>query len=99
MSAPAAAESNLHRLILLGLVLGAVAGCTVNALLPADPRPGLGILAGGYAPSRIDPTPGWLSFALTYVFDPLGQIFLRLLFMTVVPLVFCSLAVGVARLG
>lgn len=36
---------------------------------------------------------------LSYVLDPAGQIFLRLLFMIVVPLVFCSLAVGIANLG
>ena len=35
----------------------------------------------------------------TAVFDPLGQIFLRLLFFVVIPLVFTSLASGVAQLG
>ena len=34
-----------------------------------------------------------------YVSDPLGQVFLRMLFMVVVPLVFASLALGVAQLG
>mgnify|MGYP001305519048 CR=1 FL=1 len=38
----------------------------------------------------------WL---VKYVADPLGQVFLRLLFMVVVPLVFASLALGVAQLG
>jgi Na+/H+-dicarboxylate symporter len=33
------------------------------------------------------------------VFDPLGQIFLRMLFFVVIPLVFASLASGVAQLG
>ncbi len=33
------------------------------------------------------------------VFDPLGQVFLRLLFFVVVPLVFASLAGGMAQLG
>lgn len=33
------------------------------------------------------------------VLDPLGQIFLRLLFFVVIPLVFASLAAGVAQLG
>jgi len=33
------------------------------------------------------------------VFDPLGQIFLRMLFFVVIPLVFTSLASGVAQLG
>ena len=35
----------------------------------------------------------------TAVFDPLGQIFLRMLFFVVIPLVFTSLASGVAQLG
>jgi DAACS family dicarboxylate/amino acid:cation (Na+ or H+) symporter len=35
----------------------------------------------------------------TAVFDPLGQIFLRMLFFVVIPLVFASLASGVAQLG
>jgi dicarboxylate/amino acid:cation (Na+ or H+) symporter, DAACS family len=34
-----------------------------------------------------------------YVTDPVGQIFLRMLFMVVVPLVFASLSLGVAQLG
>jgi DAACS family dicarboxylate/amino acid:cation (Na+ or H+) symporter len=34
-----------------------------------------------------------------YVMEPVGQVFLRMLLMTVVPLVFCSLAVGVSQLG
>jgi len=33
------------------------------------------------------------------VFDPLGQIFLRLIFMIVVPMVFCGLVLGVFELG
>ena len=35
----------------------------------------------------------------TAVFDPLGQVFLRMLFFVVMPLVFASLAAGVAQLG
>ena len=34
-----------------------------------------------------------------YVAQPVGQIFLRLLFMLVLPLIFSALALGVARLG
>jgi len=41
----------------------------------------------------------WVEPLLKYVMDPLGQVFLRLLIMTVIPLVFSSLAVGVAGLG
>src|SRR5215207_3659978 len=35
----------------------------------------------------------------THVFDPFGQIFLRILFFVVIPLVFASLAAGVVQLG
>jgi len=35
----------------------------------------------------------------THVFDPLGQVFLRMLFFVVIPLVFASLAGGVVQLG
>ncbi|HXT52451.1 MAG TPA: cation:dicarboxylase symporter family transporter, partial [Thermoanaerobaculia bacterium] len=34
-----------------------------------------------------------------YVTQPVGQIFLRLLFMLVLPLIFAALALGVAGLG
>jgi dicarboxylate/amino acid:cation (Na+ or H+) symporter, DAACS family len=34
-----------------------------------------------------------------YITDPVGQVFLRMLFMVVVPLVFASLSLGVAQLG
>ena len=47
-------------------------------------------------------SPGSLEFmrkVSTNVFDPVGQVFLRLLFFVVIPLVFASLAAGVAQLG
>ncbi len=41
----------------------------------------------------------WLGWALRNVIDPVGEIFRRLLVLVVVPLVFASLSLGVARLG
>ncbi|HXG64600.1 MAG TPA: dicarboxylate/amino acid:cation symporter, partial [Blastocatellia bacterium] len=41
----------------------------------------------------------WALWVARYFADPIGQIFLRMLFMVVVPLVFASLALGVAQLG
>ncbi|MBE2213157.1 MAG: dicarboxylate/amino acid:cation symporter [Opitutaceae bacterium] len=38
-------------------------------------------------------------WTMTEIFDPFGQVFLRLLFFVVVPLVFGSLALGVLQLG
>ena len=78
----AESDPKLANRILIGLVVGALAGALtliVGAEVPA-------VLEGAQA----------LSVA---VFDPLGQIFLRLLFFVVMPLVFASLAAGVVQLG
>jgi DAACS family dicarboxylate/amino acid:cation (Na+ or H+) symporter len=40
----------------------------------------------------------WLAWVLTNVTGPIGQIFLRLLFMLVVPMIFSALVVGVSEL-
>ena len=74
-----------HTRILAGLALGALAGCAVN-LAFVEPGP----------PARI---PEWLRWFNANISEPIGQVFLRLLFVTVVPLVFASLAVGVAQIG
>jgi DAACS family dicarboxylate/amino acid:cation (Na+ or H+) symporter len=41
----------------------------------------------------------WLDWLVDNVAAPVGQVFLRMLFMVVVPLIFTSLALGVASLG
>jgi DAACS family dicarboxylate/amino acid:cation (Na+ or H+) symporter len=41
----------------------------------------------------------WLAFVSDNIMFPAGQIFLRMLFMTVVPIVFTSIALGVAGIG
>jgi DAACS family dicarboxylate/amino acid:cation (Na+ or H+) symporter len=69
----------LHTKILIGLLIGASLGITVNQTLGADHR-----------------IVEWVN---EYVAGPIGQIFLRLLFMIVMPLVFASIALGVAGLG
>lgn len=69
----------LHTKILIGLVAGAAAGGTANALF-GDENP---VLNG----------------IIDQIADPVGQLFLRLLLLLVVPLVFSSLAMGVAGLG
>ncbi len=68
----------LHTRILLGLLVGAVAGVTGNLLWKDAPA---------------------LLWTVDNVAQPIGQVFLRMLFMVVVPLVFASLALGVAQLG
>ena len=41
----------------------------------------------------------WVEFATTYLTQPIGQIFLRLLFMLVIPLLFSALVVGISEMG
>src|SRR5829696_6504207 len=69
----------LHTKILIGLVLGAVVGGTLNSVM----SPG--------APN--------LAWAVDNITNPIGQLFLRLLLLLVIPLVFSSLVIGVAGLG
>lgn len=53
-----------------------------------------GLLANAYAADT-----AWLAALTRYVTDPVGQVFLRLLFMLVVPLVFSALVLGVIEIG
>jgi DAACS family dicarboxylate/amino acid:cation (Na+ or H+) symporter len=57
-----------------------------------------GIAAGTACHLLFRDAPGLAAF-VTYVSQPVGQVFLRLLLMLVVPLVFSALALGVAGLG
>jgi Na+/H+-dicarboxylate symporter len=41
----------------------------------------------------------WVEWIVTYVTVPIGQLFLRLLFMLVLPLLFSALVVGIAEMG
>lgn len=69
----------LHTKILIGLILGALVGGTLNSIM------------GAGAPN--------LAFVTDQITNPVGELFLRLLLLLVVPLVFSSLVVGVAGLG
>ncbi len=41
----------------------------------------------------------WVEFVTTYITGPIGQVFLRLLFMLVIPLLFSALVVGISEMG
>src|SRR5687768_1532766 len=41
----------------------------------------------------------WVDVVTTYVTQPIGQIFLRLIFMLVIPLLFSALVVGISEMG
>ena len=59
---------------------------------------GVGVAAGVTANLVAGGAP-WLTWTTDYVTEPFGRIFLRLIFMVVLPLVFSALALGVAGLG
>ena len=58
----------------------------------------LGAVLGVIAHLTLAGSPGLAAF-LAYVTGPIGQIFLRLLFMLVIPLIFSALVLGVAGMG
>jgi len=58
----------------------------------------LGAFVGGLCNAFFAGQP-WLAFVSDNVMFPVGQIFLRMLFMTVVPIVFTSITLGVAGIG
>jgi DAACS family dicarboxylate/amino acid:cation (Na+ or H+) symporter len=68
------------------ILLGLVLGAVAGAVVVA---------IGGQVPALLE---GARWFATT-ICDPLGQVFLRMLFFVVIPLVFASLANGVVQLG
>ena len=41
----------------------------------------------------------WIQWLMTWVTQPVGKVFLRLLFMLVIPLLFSALVVGIAEMG
>ena len=41
----------------------------------------------------------WVEIVTTYVTQPIGQVFLRLIFMLVIPLLFSALVVGISEMG
>jgi DAACS family dicarboxylate/amino acid:cation (Na+ or H+) symporter len=68
------------------ILFGLVAGAVAGAVVLA---------LGSRIPALLEAAQ-WLA---TTLFDPLGQVFLRMLFFVVIPLVFASLANGVLQLG
>ncbi|HYD89560.1 MAG TPA: dicarboxylate/amino acid:cation symporter [Vitreimonas sp.] len=59
----------------------------------------VGLGAGLYVNLNIGPETDWVVWLTANVTGPLGQIFLRLLFMLVLPLLFSALVIGVAEMG
>ncbi len=59
----------------------------------------IGLGAGLYVNLYVGAETPWVQWVTTNVTGPLGQIFLRLLFMLVLPLLFSALVIGVAEMG
>ena len=56
-------------------------------------------LIAGLAVYTTQPDAPWVATFTEYVTEPIGQIFLRLLFMLVIPLLFSALVVGISEMG
>jgi DAACS family dicarboxylate/amino acid:cation (Na+ or H+) symporter len=100
----AAASSVSHTRVLFGLLFGAVIGSLVNYLTtpaPGDPaRDAMAAVAGNICVPTPSPERAyWVGWVVRNITKPVGDIFLNLLFMAIIPLVFASLVVGVTRLG
>ncbi len=93
----------LHTKILLGLVLGAAAGVGANLAADGQVAQASQLLQAGVPADSLRAAVNGTAITVerlnTWVMGPVGQIFLRMLFMVVIPLVFASLTLGVAGLG
>ncbi|MCE9666592.1 dicarboxylate/amino acid:cation symporter [Myxococcus stipitatus] len=90
-----------HHKMLVGIVSGTVAGLLANALaggvIDAEFLHGLRGAVGRTA-NAVAGNAAWLDWFVNNVTAPVGQIFIRLLLMLVVPLLFSALVMGVADL-
>ena len=85
----------LHIKILLGLLIGAMAGLAANARWTQP----MGEQRSWIVDADQNGVDDRMDWAATNVAEPVGKVFLRLLFMVVVPLVFSALTLGVVGLG
>ncbi|MCE9595907.1 MAG: dicarboxylate/amino acid:cation symporter [Planctomycetes bacterium] len=82
-------SSSLSKRVLLAAIVGAALGALAFKLI----GPTAGVDAATMTSEQ-----RWLAGAIRYVIGPIGQVFLRLLFMLVAPLLFAALALGIAGL-
>ena len=80
----------LHTKILIGLIVGIVAGLGAHFVGACE--------KGGPSDANSNGVTDWLD-TLIYWVEPVGKIFLRLMFMVVVPMVFSALALAVVEIG
>lgn len=60
---------------------------------------GLGLLCGLVVHATAGAEAGWVQWLTSHLTQPAGTLFLRLIFMLVIPLLFSALVVGVAEMG
>lgn len=93
----------LHTKILLGLVLGAAAGVAANIAADGQVAQASHLIQADVSADSLRASVNGTAITVErlnqWVMGPVGQIFLRMLFMVVIPLVFASLTLGVAGLG
>src|SRR3989441_1676421 len=82
----------LHTKIIIGLLSGACLGVVANAFATGAAWVAWTAISAEWAADKVQ----WVG---NNVAGPVGQVFLRMLLMTIVPLVFASLTLGVAGLG
>src|SRR5262249_4707300 len=84
-----------HTKILIGLIIGAAAGIAAHYLSVVP------VVPGEVNPGDLDASGlhDRLEWVMLNVADPIGRVFLRLMFMVVVPLVFSALALAVVEIG
>ena len=89
MNLPSTKGLSLHTQMFLGFVIGTALGALAFQFGHAAPIDGQ--ITGEQS--------AWLSAVLYYFTGPIGDVFLRLLFMLVMPLVFSALVLGVVEIG
>jgi Na+/H+-dicarboxylate symporter len=75
---------------------------TANSGISLQVKMLIGFIVGltlGLIANMTQPGAPWVEAVTTYVTGPIGQIFLRLLFMLVIPLLFSALVIGIAEMG
>ena len=80
----------LHTKIIIGLIVGIVGGLAAHAIASVE--------KGGAGDANANGLKDWLD-TLIYWIEPVGKIFLRLMFMVVLPMVFSALALAVVEIG
>ena len=90
----------LHWKMAIGFLAGLIVGLLVYALgwssltpaMPGDPM----CIGTGDLPWQCS---SWVKLITAYITDPIGQLFLNLIFMLVIPLLFSALVIGVSEMG